>query len=988
MGMFSRFFVIFAGLSMTLQAAQNEDFKTIREWPGLFEQYEFQQLLRRTFILGEQPDSRQPEAVGRGLIANQKFEIEKLEELLEFQSVSQDPGASKLIETQLQRVFRLDRAMIEHNLDFRFKMGANSKSLLGFYRQALERLPSEIPKIYEQVIRALASEIDRKTFEIHYPLISAFVEPSKRRGQFPLSREQLQKAIEEKFPTAESARLRELLLILFDGSQKYFWEPDWEFSSRPSSSEDQNLNGLAWARREFAEKHPELLLDRNNAIEALSKMIDEEISENERFLIRATLSQIQNEHWARLGPSHFAYYRLDEGFRNLISAVLFPDLPIKISRAIFESRFFELSIEEQILALQMIYPLPVDLNRMIKQISEITLDQTSQILGVHEILVSDFLDSQKPHSDVNPPARSHSLIDGTLVPDIASAKREKRRALLEENKPPNFWNTFQDWANEEFFPYEGYWTDETRRFADQLQKRKLIRAQVQRIEGLKIQFEKAKTDDERTQILREMSLAVSSFDSDPASPAVYMATFVSGLAPKTSRDILSSIADLGTGAGCLLLSRFVGGRIVVSVVGIYGLYSLYGLGHSIAVAPSFEDRLSSIEVGGESARAMTLFGAGYWGARSTLPFEPILRLRKIHKIRTEILKWEMKIAERRREISKLQSDLAQITEKIPEVESRMGVGSRVSQNLHTRAREIQFQIAQKESGIVSNAEGLLEFYIRRIAIESLRLVALIKIPVRTSALEAVSEQSLFQRFRRSQNLGIIQYEQLIQKLRVKEAAETSRSVLDEARPRSFWDRQAFETAFERFQKSQRKIGDSLAKLEGNLESLRSGKPKLSEAEVTRISEHSLENLIVTAEELTSATAESQSLSRGSAYYLNQLRALENSSPTISKLKAHLFKMEGWRESIRSRFSESQVEYPWKPSGDHYTRRFFSENYLRLEQEWNYLCQLERRLRTEAEASRQPLSEHGADRLKKVRLVLDNGKRSLESLRPSFQSYFD
>jgi hypothetical protein len=981
-------------LAASNAALSDSDTSSFEETLSLLEQRDFSEYLRYTFVLGDRRSaSGAPDQILSGLYHSQKIELDRLEELLEFQTAQASNDISTLIDKQIDQVLSLDQAVIDWTYEFRLKIGNHPEKLSGFYQQALHHLSEGSQKTYREVMRALASEIDRKLFEIRYPMIAEFVPLERRKGKFPFSRTELESLLQEKrFSEQDSS----LSLLIFDHSTRSPWTPNWEKSWRETRDLLAPTLSYVWAEQKFA---PALklkaspTLDLDTVKRTIDDFVDENLDSKDKFHFEAAVEEFARPHWSKRGIKRFSYYELGDEHRNLFCARSFPDLNLKYARALIELQFFSLTESERFQIAKEIYTSSDDLLEYSGRYSKLDLSREEQVQAFHEILVLDYFKARTA-----PPLNlidltTRPLLDGRRLPDIELSRAKKARSLLEEYKEPSVLNELKDWWAIEFAPYDGFWRDESARFLDQWKRRELIRDQRLKITELEKKFEKAETDSERIQIAGEVSKILGDFPSDPESPAVFLATFLSGATPRHADEIVSSVKMFGLGCVFFVISKFTTGKVALSIVGLLGLRDIYRTGRKLAEAKTLFDRLQATEDLGKMTKDLISMGAGFGVAARTIDFSLIVRLRKMDSLRERIRKCDRQIEIRKAEIDTLTKQLASALENQSKIESRFGPGSTEFKDSSKEIGRLRLQIAQLQSGLLSNHQSLFEFYARRLAAEALNLAGGLSLPLRRSKSEPVVRKTMAQRFRRSEYLGIDQYKQMIEYFRRLEEQEQVKAFVAEAKPAAFIARFLFKRSLSKFQKAQGRLAENLSIAEESFlraekilaDSSDEGAKRLA-AEALIRGTKALKKSVLTFGEHTEIAGDLSTLARGSLKELQTLAELEKSEAQFSDVQDFLQLTESLRQMARLRPREGTETFPFPQKANEFTRRFFSENYLRLRRQLRDLARLHQEVSQKIADGSLPVDATAIETLEGMKLHLKAHQKAVDKLFPLFDMY--
>ncbi|MDB5038197.1 MAG: hypothetical protein JWQ35_1725 [Bacteriovoracaceae bacterium] len=963
------------------------------------EQIDFREELRKTYVLGERPD--EPKGMsGSGVLFVQHLEIQKLDELIDAAVLTQDPKLLKLIEQEALAAFNLDQAVIDWTYEYRLKISGDEKQLAALYSQITDRFHL---KDYDEIIIHLREETDRKLLQIQ----SAFSKPFQARQSDPQIKNDISQIIER--------------------TQKKSWSPDWERSWNATIDLATPMMGIFWVEYKFAEEWTGFKLkshaapgsiqpDEASRIQReIDDFVEEKFATNDRLHFKAALQQVLHSEWATSDTRNFAYYRLNNDDRNLFAARLFPDLNLKLARSLIELRFFEITEEERFTISQQIYLTPDDLLKFSTryfQIGKSGLKDPHEIQNFHEILVSDYLLSRTPKPPDLDALLKRELLNGDKVLDVEKQQEKKRRMLLEEYKEPTFINLVSDWWKIHFDPYDGYWSEEQKRFCGGFwsEEQKRFKDEWQRrreTKDLEKRFRSAKNATERDQITQEIIASFSRPPVDGSSPSVYLSSFLFGAIPHEPKDAFHILKVAATGYTFYVVTRFIGGKMALSilgVVGILGIKDILETSDQIFYGSTTESRVDATEQGGRLIQDFASFGIGSALGHLSIDFSRISRMRKIESYQEQIKKFNQLIERNKSKVKGLSDSLKELTERREKIEKLFGKDSKAFLSTTLEISKTEHQISQLKNGTLASYEGRLEFYSKRIVIEAARMAMMfgsfVSLPLRSGLAEkTIRSKSFRERFQRDAYLGEAQYKQVIEKLSSLIEKRQKMAVPSEAVSRIS---AVFQKSFANFLKSQKRTADYLITAEEGFDSVRARfLENNSVDEPSELESFGRKNL----KDITSATRalekamnefgehsreakDFSTLTDGALKDLAELKETDSSSPNLSKTQRVLMAAEKIRQRLIKGSEEKMADFPWEESGDINTKRFFAESYLRLSRQLEVLENLTKAIGEDFTSGRLPADALLIEKLNRITQMREANRIAIESLWPEFNAYID
>lgn len=352
-------------------------------------------------------------------------------------------------------------------------------------------------------------------------------------------------------------------------------------------SEDlEDLNALLWLEANYRQQWPDLdnfgdfqeilneMRDGDFSILAMLQMaIDESLEEDFSFqaeqksFFKEAVVQIEKLNWLK-DPENSKFLKLDTRLRNILCAREFPTLSIRACRALLEDRLIDLSREEIARFPVLFYRSSSKREEYLQKFRETNLINANQARELAKMLVQDYFEmlTEKAEIQSREPQEKLHLYSGEEL-ELVSKKKSQRRAEIEsgEYQLPKVYgwlpNDLATWINLQISPYDGFWSDEIKRFENERKRAQILTDYREKMMNTE------EDSDEYQKLHEELHQMVTDSEGFPrvdlSSPAVYLADYWTGLRNADAMEIAGSAA---AGFVFYFVFKGVGGRWIFRIV--------------------------------------------------------------------------------------------------------------------------------------------------------------------------------------------------------------------------------------------------------------------------------------------------------------------------------------------------------------------------------------------------------------------------------------
>ncbi len=779
-----------------------------------------------------------------------------------------------------------------------------------------------------------------------------------------------------------TSALKETAYLTYIASQSTPWRPDWDKSWLSTRNFEAPIAGLKWAFLKYQNElnQPDLDFSKlpfSKSVENAQLAIDEWVRKNipeQNLEYHTARIQLSDGSFRNLGRKKFAYYRLNDELRNLFLARNLPDLSLREAQALVELKFFELSEEERLNTLQKIYPDVQLLFSYFQKLAVLDLNNPDSLELFQLDLIETYFNLRSWNNVaklIKNPKPQKILYNKEIVSDLSNEKSQLEYSIAHSPREDSLYpDSLINWLSINLFSSEEFWSEELKRFSSEWRRRsdeKKLRTKIIELEN---KYKLAPTKEEKSIAATEIEEALKQnsaiFDlerTEPSSPSVFMANFLSGMTPQNLREAQEIGVNLGIGAIFYVVGRFVGAKwlsiFILSDTGLRlisaeilspqkanllgvdlskgistplgkwtaeFLFHLAKTAETALTADRGFNKLNSIRDLGAISRDIASASIGAGISHLSLDLSRLSRMRTIHTYQIQIEKYQTKIAELRSEILKLDSELNLLLRQKSLLEKTFEPTSKELRKIESDILKTQLGIAQIENGLLAQFQSKLEFTLKRFAIETIRLGSGILMPRKSKLAERVNPKQYF---------GISTYEQMIKSLESKIRAEEINGFVTESSSLlpAPWKRVILKRSLSKFLKSQNEIATHLVESTNHLDAA----IHASREKKINYFESSLESLQKAYEAMTKHSRNTEGveyLTSGSIKDFTQLAEYSKPTATLSRIQTWALSIEEKKLILNAfirRKSLLDVEkYPWEYTGDIHTLRFFSENYINLE----------------------------------------------------------
>lgn len=632
----------------------------------------------------------------------------------------------------------------------------------------------------------------------------------------------------------------------------------WQFSLKrnPAFKADPESPALIWLRLEFAGQNEKLRQAIDDcekasdagAIKELQDLIDENVADwfdaETDFDFRDALDQIESYRWVTLNAEDYAYLRLPEKARNLLAARIFPELNLRLSRAILEMSFFSLKDSERVEIIDLLFSDPQKAQAIFTRI---------QLLGTHPLDVAEIhIQLMKAAAERLIPPKPRALAsrtfdsdqdptDGVELPLIGPAQEEMQIQIeLHKGEIDSGWypQSLIESLMVDVYPTPNHIENEMKHFWSEWNRQKFLEINRAEIDRLKSALAKASTDAERTELKSQLEAAINLKNSkmahvvfDPNSQASILGAIAYGITPDSWTDVKGMAKAAGIGLVFVVAVRLFGPKRVAVVLigdtfarlvtssylndntenfltedlgkgystwlGLWTAESLQGLARLISRAQQtgdidqqelIEDRLNAFQSLGEFGRDTAVMGFTTWGANVALPWERLSRVRLIQRYQERIAKYEAQKIEVQNRIKELKVEIERLRTEASSLEKAGFGDSTAAGKVRDQIADLHREIANREGLSVSLSTSRLAFLSRQIFFQTLRIVE-VAVPYLSFGKQPKSliREGALKKFNSERYLGLKHLDAWIEKYSRKiKDIERAQLFADARPPSEFW----------------------------------------------------------------------------------------------------------------------------------------------------------------------------------------------------------
>lgn len=524
------------------------------------------------------------------------------------------------------------------------------------------------------------------------------------------------------------------------------------------------------------------------------------------------MEQIKNLNWLKVEPQDSAYLELEPELRNILVVRLFPFLDLQLGRALLEGRLLDLPSDRLSRLGETLYESPARRLLYFNLLGQLNLRVAEQQRQLHEEIVADLLAEQEPAPTPTDTPDTVTLLNGRQIPSL-----ESERALLREKMESEDYHSFtrdqlhfpmwaERWVKTTFFPEPHHFERQVTRFENELTRQQILKDYQNSFEALGPRPQEpealkkwSKKDRELRRLLAELTLDENGFNrTDFTSGAVYFAGFADGFGDRKPQEIALNIGVglvfyyVFKGVGKKWAFRIIIGDTAVRVLSAHyydpNSHSLFNLNMDLEKGFS----LPYLEVGKWTAESVSeLYQISSLILFQDNPHQKLEGYHRLGRISSEFfwfgvgnqvasalggyrfgfLRNKSRLETKRNKLLKntrqMESDIGFLAEKQTRLQTELQQTpqrSKRASSLRAEILDLQHQLLQLRSGLITQYQGPLGFYLR----QGLRVGFQIVSKPYLLFLKSSSDNSFrairkrISLLRRSRNLGLAQLESRLQ----------------------------------------------------------------------------------------------------------------------------------------------------------------------------------------------------------------------------------